>query len=126
MIKNIYSAFKLLPKKFKMLSLYIFFLYFVGSCLELIGIGLFIPLLSEMMNANFSVIEKLKFFLQSFNYYSDHSNNVNWVSFFAFFLIIFFFIKNIFLFFIILILALFSINLKISIMLKNTKLFFFK
>jgi ATP-binding cassette, subfamily B, bacterial PglK len=120
MIKNVYSAFKILPKKFKILSIYIFFLHFVGSCLELIGIGLFIPLLSEMMNANFLVIEKLKFFLQSFNYYSDHLNNVNWVSFFAFFLIIFFFIKNIFLSYIVFFQYKFNQDLTVSL---STKLF---
>ena len=120
MIKNIYSAFKLLPKKFKILSIYIFFLYFVGSCLELVGIGMFIPVLSEMMNTNFSAIEKLKFFLQSFNYYNDYSNNVNWVSFFAFFLIIFFFIKNIFLSYIIFFQSKFNQDLTVSL---STKLF---
>ena len=120
MIKKAYLSFVLLPKKFKILSIYIFFLYIVGSCLELIGIGMFIPLLSEMINANFSIIEKLKFFLQSFDYFSDHLKNVNWVFFFSFFLIIFFFIKNIFLSYIVFFQTKFNQDLTVSL---STKLF---
>ena len=120
MIKNIYLAFIILPKKFKILSICIFFLSFIGSCLELIGIGMFIPLMTELTNSNLEVIEKLKFFLQSFNYYNDYSNNVNWVSFFAFFLIIFFFIKNIFLSYIVFFQSKFNQDLTVSL---STKLF---
>jgi hypothetical protein len=94
MIKNIYLAFIILPKKFKILSICIFFLSFIGSCLELIGIGMFIPLMTELTNSNLEVIEKLKFFLRSFDKLSGYLNNDNWVYFFAISLILIFFIKN--------------------------------
>ena len=120
MIKNIYLAFLILPKKFKILSIYIFFLYFFGSCLELIGIGMFIPLLNEMTSSNFEIIDKFKFFLKSFNYFNNYLSNENWTYFFALFLIIFFLIKNFFLSYIIFFQSQFNQNLTIDL---STKLF---
>jgi ABC-type multidrug transport system fused ATPase/permease subunit len=120
MIKNIYLAFIILPKKFKILSICIFFLSFIGSCLELIGIGMFIPLMTELTNSNLEVIEKLKFFLRSFDKLSGYLNNDNWVYFFAISLILIFFIKNFFLSFIIFFQSKFNQELTVHF---STKLF---
>ena len=52
----------IIPQIFIFKTKFLFFLFVLSSFLEVLGIGLFIPFLTELTNSEFSFIEKIKIY----------------------------------------------------------------
>ena len=75
----------------------LFFLFVFSSFLEILGIGLFIPLLTELTSSEFLLIEKFKTYLKPIY---EYLNFKNWIILFLLLIILTFLIKNLLLAFI--------------------------
>jgi ABC-type multidrug transport system fused ATPase/permease subunit len=87
-----YKIFKLIPRKLKITSLILIFLFLLGSLLEIIGLGMFFPVISELTEDKVVFLDTLKFFFTQFTGLQDRKY---WFYFIFCFLIFLFFIKNI-------------------------------
>ena len=92
MIIDIYKIFQLIPRKLKITSLILIFLFLLGSLLEIIGLGMFFPVISELTEDKVVFLDTLKFFFTQFTGLQDRKY---WFYFIFCFLIFLFFIKNI-------------------------------
>ncbi len=92
MIIDSYKIFKLIPRKLKITSLILIFLFLLGSLLEIIGLGMFFPVISELTEDKVVFLDTLKFFFTQFTGLQDRKY---WFYFIFCFLIFLFFIKNI-------------------------------
>jgi len=87
-----YKIFQLIPRKLKITSLIFIFLFLLGSLLEIIGLGMFFPVISELTEDKVVFLDTLKFFFTQFTGLQDRKY---WFYFIFCFLIFLFFIKNI-------------------------------
>jgi len=87
-----YKIFQLIPRKLKITSLILIFLFLLGSLLEIIGLGMFFPVISELTEDKVVFLDTLKFFFTQFTGLQDRKY---WFYFIFCFLIFLFFIKNI-------------------------------
>lgn len=92
MIIDSYKIFQLIPKKLKITSLILIFLFLLGSLLEIMGLGMFFPVISELTEDKVIFLDTLKFFFTQFTGLEDRKY---WFYFIFCFLIFLFFIKNI-------------------------------
>lgn len=92
MIIDCYKIFQLIPRKLKITSLILIFLFLLGSLLEIIGLGMFFPVISELTEDKVVFLDTLKFFFTQFTGLQDRKY---WFYFIFCFLIFLFFIKNI-------------------------------
>jgi ABC-type multidrug transport system fused ATPase/permease subunit len=92
-----YKIFQLLPRKLKITSLILIFLFLLGSLLEIMGLGMFFPVISELTDNKVIFLDTFKFFFIQFTGLEDRKF---WFYFIFCFLIFLFFIKNIILAFI--------------------------
>ena len=92
MIIDSYKIFQLIPRKLKITSLIFIFLFLLGSLLEIIGLGMFFPVISELTEDKVVFLDTLKFFFTQFTGLQDRKY---WFYFIFCFLIFLFFIKNI-------------------------------
>ena len=92
MIIDIYKIFQLIPRKLKITSLILIFLFLFGSLLEIMGLGMFFPVISELTEDKVIFLDTLKFFFTQFTGLQDRKY---WFYFIFCFLIFLFFIKNI-------------------------------
>ena len=83
---------KIIPKSFRTRSLLLLFLFFLGSLLEILSIGIFLPLLTELTNTNTEIIEKFKIILKD---NLEFLNIYNWTTIFVVLIIVVFFVKNV-------------------------------
>ena len=63
-MKNIINSFKLIPEIYRFKSYLLIIFLFIGSILEIIGIGIFLPLLNELTNSNIIYVNNFKIFLK--------------------------------------------------------------
>ena len=84
---------KIIPKSFRTRSLLLLFLFFLGSLLEILSIGIFLPLLTELTNTNTEIIEKFKIILKD---NLEFLNIYNWTTIFVVLIIVVFFCKKCF------------------------------
>jgi ABC-type multidrug transport system fused ATPase/permease subunit len=87
-----YKIFQLIPRKLKITSLILIFLFLLGSLLEIMGLGMFFPVISELTEDKVIFLDTLKFFFTQFTGLEDRKY---WFNFIFCFLIFLFFIKNI-------------------------------
>lgn len=92
MIIDSYKIFQLIPRKLKITSLILIFLFLLGSLLEIMGLGMFFPVISELTEDKVIFLDTLKFFFTQFTGLEDRKY---WFYFIFCFLIFLFFIKNI-------------------------------
>ncbi len=92
MIIDSYKIFQLIPRKLKITSLILIFLFLLGSLLEIMGLGMFFPVISELTEDKVIFLDTLKFFFTQFTGLEDRKY---WFNFIFCFLIFLFFIKNI-------------------------------
>ena len=97
MIIDSYKIFQLLPRKLKITSLILIFLFLLSSLLEIMGLGMFFPVISELTDNKVIFLDTFKFFFIQFTGLEDRKF---WFYFIFSFLIFLFFIKNIILAFI--------------------------
>ena len=92
MIIDSYKIFHLIPRKLKITSLILIFLFLLGSLLEIMGLGMFFPVISELTEDKVVFLDTLKFFFTQFTGLQDRKY---WFYFIFCFLIFLFFFKNI-------------------------------
>lgn len=97
MIIDSYKIFQLIPRKLKITSLILVFLFLLGSLLEIMGLGMFFPVISELTEDKVVFLDTLKFFFTQLTGLQDRKY---WFYFIFCFLIFLFFFKNIILAFI--------------------------
>ena len=81
----------IIPKEFKNKSKYLLFLFFLGSIFEVLSIGVFLPLLTELTSSNIEVIQKFKLFILNF---FPNLKLFNWIYIFLTLIAVVFLIKN--------------------------------
>ena len=81
----------IIPKEFKKKFKYLLFLFFLGSILEVLSIGVFLPLLTELTSSNIEVIQKFKLFILNF---FPNLKLFNWIYIFLTLIAVVFLIKN--------------------------------
>lgn len=90
-------AINIIPQSFIFKTKFLFFFFVLSSFLEVLGIGLFIPFLTELTNSEFAFIEKIKiYFIPIYEYL----NLNNWITLFLILIVLTFLIKNLVLAFI--------------------------
>ena len=92
-MKSIINSFKIIPEIYRLKSFLLIVLLFIGSILEIIGIGIFLPLLSELTNSNIMHVNDFKLYLNQ-NFGIDE-NQIVYV--FLMFICLIFLFKNLFL-----------------------------
>lgn len=96
-MKNIIETLQLIPKNYKFKSYLLIILLFIGSIFEIIGVGIFLPLLNELTSSNIVYIETFKGYLNQ--NFGIGENQIIYV--FLLFICFIFLIKNLFLSFLI-------------------------
>jgi len=89
---------KIIPNDFRNKTKFLLFLFLIGSGLEVISIGAFLPLLTELTNSEIQIVEKLKYIIL-INF--PTLQLTNWIYFFLILIIAIFLIKTLMLIFII-------------------------
>ncbi len=92
MIIDSYKIFQLIPRKLKITSLILVFLFLLGSLLEIMGLGMFFPVIFELTEDKVEFLDTLKFFFTQLTGLQDRKY---WFYFIFCFLIFLFFFKNI-------------------------------
>lgn len=97
-MKSLNIISEIIPKSFRYKTVFLFFLFLLGSLLEIVSIGMFAPLISELTNSKIPLIEEIKNILSP---YLTNKDQANWSEIFLIMLVGIFLIKNLILSFII-------------------------
>ena len=81
----------IIPDEFKIKSKYLLFLFFLGSMFEVLSIGVFLPLLTELTSSNIEIIQKFKLFILNL---FPNLKFFNWIYIFIILIVLVFLIKN--------------------------------
>jgi len=82
---------KIIPKNFKNKSKYLLFLFLVASIFEVLSIGVFLPLLTELTSSNIEIIQKFKLLILDF---FPNLKSFSWIYIFLILIVAVFLIKN--------------------------------
>ena len=81
----------IIPKDFKNKSKYLLFLFFLASIFEVLSIGVFLPLLTELTSSNIEIIQKFKLLILDF---FPNLKLFSWIYIFLILIVVVFLIKN--------------------------------
>ena len=96
-MKNIIDTLQLIPKNYKFKSYLLIILLLIGSIFEIIGVGIFLPLLNELTSSNVFYLEAFKEYLNQ--NFGINENQIIYI--FLLFIFFIFLIKNLFLSFLV-------------------------